>query len=241
MKKEPSHRPKRSELSFTLLETMIATTLMVTILMHVTRSQGDIVYNSNYAKNMTEAIWLAKSVMSRVEYFWQYQEFSSLEQEGKAKRAAFKDMGFDEDQYRYDLQIIEWDFPLLELLEAGGLNKGEGEEEEPAAEPQFPIKDMLKAVLGDEILKVANVEVFWSEGSKEHSVRLSYLLTNQREVDEQLMQRLGPTYEKLMQFVENEGKPEKKKKNEKKMTPAECVKIGGTYENKTKECKGIEE
>ena len=45
------------------------------------------------------------------------------------------------------------------------------------------IKEQLKSRLGEELLKVAYLEVFWPEGSKKGSVELAYLLTNQQNLD----------------------------------------------------------
>ena len=226
---------RAGERSFTLLETMIAMTILVTVMLHVSASQGNMVYNANYARRMTEAMWLARGVMAKVDYYWDYQEFKQLEQEGKLERAQFKEMELPEDtDYTYSLKIEEWKFPILELLQSGGFSTGEGEDKDAEApqESPFPIKDILKQILGDHILKVAHVEVFWPEGAKEHSVTLTYLLTNQRQID-QHMASLQPTYDKMLKFIKNEGK--QKPKN-----TAECKEQEGkdyVFDPKSKSCK----
>ncbi len=205
------HAPEKSkfrpgERSFTLLETMAAMTLMVTVMLHVAGAQGGIIYNSDYGRRMTQAMWLAKSVMSKVEYYWSYQDLKKLETDGKVDRAKFTELQLPEDtDYTYSLKIQEWKFPFLELLQKG-IGKKDSDEED--GKPEFPIRDMLKQYLGDDILKVAQVEVFWPEGmGKDNSVRLTYLLPNQRAVDDQI-QKLTPAYEALQQHIRNEGKPD---------------------------------
>lgn len=201
---------KPGERSFTLLETMAAMSLMITVLLHVSGAQGDIVVNAEYGRNITKAMWLAKAVMSKVDYYWDYQELKQLESEGKIDRAEFKEMDLpndDDNRFRYSVRIEEWKFPILDLLQNGGFqeNAGEDSQESAAAASPFPVKDILKSILGDHILKVAQVEVFWPDGTDERSVRLSYLLTNQRAVDQQVFS-MDKTYKKLLTQVKNEGK-----------------------------------
>lgn len=221
------------EASFTLMETMMAMTIMITVILRVVGTQGTMEYNSTYAKKMSEAIWLAKGLMSKVEYFWEYQDFEELEKAGGVKREKFRELKLQEDfDYTYSMNIEEWKFPILDLLEAGGVDGEAGEDDQPVA-PAFPIKDILKSVLGDHILKIAHVEVFWPEGAKENSVTLTYLLTNQRRVDEHL-KMLEPQYKKLIKHVQNEGKKKKPPKNDKQCREADESKP--FFNRNTKKC-----
>ena len=49
------------------------------------------------------------------------------------------------------------------------------------------IKQQIESVLGDTILKLAHVEVFWLEGAVKNSTTLTLLLPNIRAVDKQIV------------------------------------------------------
>ena len=93
--------------------------------------------------------------------------------------------------YKYSLLIEDWPLPFIELISGIG-----GEEEDGEKNPMLEmIKAKVKDVIGDVLLKVAQVEVSWPEGSRKNSVELTYLLTAQRKADE---------------FIETLKNPEKK-------------------------------
>lgn len=228
-------RPR--ERSFTLLETMAAMSLMITVMLHVTSTQGDIVANAEYGRRITKAMWLAKAVMAKVEYYWDYRELKQLESDGKLDHAKFKEMELPEDSdYTYSLHIEEWKFPILDLLQNGGF-KGQGEdggddEDQGQGASPFPIKDILKGILGDHILKVAQVTVHWPEGAKENQVSLTYLLTNERAVDQQIT-LMEKTYTKLINKILSEGKPKPRNDND-------CQKLDASkpkFDPQTQTCK----
>jgi len=165
------------EASFTIIETVIALGLLTVFILEIGGVQGNAVYFNEYGRNVTQATWLAKRIMSQVEYHWEGREFKELETEVKGQRFE------DAPEFSYDITIKEWKLPLWQLLSGGG-----GEDEEDKSSESSSQTDMmqqgLSQVLGDELLKVANVEVFWTEGAKQNSTQLTLLLTNQRKVDE---------------------------------------------------------
>ncbi len=163
---------KPSEKSFTLLETVIALGMMVVFLAALAETQGNAVYFSEFERNSTKATWLAKSVMSKIEYYWQTRDFSEM-------TMSEKEIPFEVDKdFTYSYEIKEWKLPLINMLLGGGGEEGEG------GDPQANyIMQLAKKFLGDEILKTAHVEVFWPEGAKKNSVTLTLLLTNQRQLD----------------------------------------------------------
>lgn len=223
--------PKPGERSFTLLETMMAMTIMVTVILHVASAQGNMIYNADYGRRITEAMWLARSLMAKVDYHWAYREFKDLDQKIERKKFG-EEMGLPEDNdYTYSIHIAEWKFPILELLQNGGLGSSE---DGPPQESAFPIKDALKGILGDHILKVAHVEVFWPEGAKEQSVQLSYLLTNQRKVDEYLRGQ-GRTYKDMLKKIDQEMNPQSNT-NTPPPSVASCAAQGKTYNPTTNKC-----
>tara|TARA_B100001094_G_C18109949_1_gene760572 strand:- start:90 stop:881 length:792 start_codon:yes stop_codon:yes gene_type:complete len=221
--KDKTNSPIRSagEGSFTLVETLVAMIMMTMVIVNVVGTQGAAIYNADYGRRISQAMWLAKGVMSKVEYYWNTQELKKLGQEGKVSGRPFKgdDWPMAEDSdYTFNLTIEEFKFPLFDLLEKGGPG-GDDDSEKPSQ--GFPIKDIVKNILGDHILKLAHVEVFWPEGARQNSVSLVYLMTNQRKMDEALL-AMRATYDQMMKAIKAEHSGKKKVKIR---TKAECQKI----------------
>jgi hypothetical protein len=167
------------EASFTLVETMIALGIMSTVILQISGVQSNAVFFGDFARKSNQAIWLAKRVLSQVEYYWSNREFSELKaEEDNAKFEGLEEI--DElKEFNYRLTIAEWKLPLINLLTGGA----GGEEGDSAGGGGDMIASAIKNVLGEELLKVAHVEVSWPEGSRRNSETLTLLLTNQRKLD----------------------------------------------------------
>ena len=165
-----STRPtNKGEASFTLLETIIALGLLTYLLLSVGGVQGNSIYFHQYGREVTVASWLARGVMAQVEKLASEHSFSDIKEVDETGKFA------DHPEYTYRVQIKDWKLPLLDLIAPGGSDG------DPMAQA---IKEAAKAALGDELLKTAEVEVLWSEGAKQNSATLAYLMTNQAKVDE---------------------------------------------------------
>lgn len=162
----------RHERSFTLIETVIALGLMATVILEVSNVQGRAIYFSGYERTSSQAMWLAKSVMSKIEYEWQDRDFKDMEY--KQPEKPFE----DNRDFTYKVEIKEWELPLMNLITGGD---EEGGEEDPKTDM---IRQQIEKILGEDIMKTAHVEVFWPEGSDRNSVALSMLLTNQKKLSE---------------------------------------------------------
>ncbi len=184
-----SSRPvKIGERSFTLIETIIAIGLLVTFILEISTAQGRALYFSEYQLNVTKATWLAKSVMAKVEYEFMGRDLKDLNWSAPGEQS-FKDLSKDYEGFTYKLSIEEWKLPIMDLL----LN-GKNGKDEPASEGGDAaggagdlIKQQIESVLGDTILKLAHVEVFWLEGAVKNSTTLTLLLPNIRAVDKQIV------------------------------------------------------
>jgi type II secretory pathway pseudopilin PulG len=207
-------RRKVGEQSFTLLETIIAIGIMTTVILELVKSQGNIVYFANYTRRLNESVWLAKRVMSQVEYQWSKKEFKEMETEVADQEFKDEKEQNPEFDYTYNLSVKEWKFPIMDLLTGKVSATSEEDGESPPAENPMGgmIEEMMEKVLGKDILKIANVEVFWPEGAKRNSVSLTMLLTNQRKVDEELT-KLAPQWDKFLKEQAKAGKDDKKDKN----------------------------
>lgn len=177
--------PKRlqREGSFSLIETVIALGIITALIIEVSAVQGNSIVFSEYGRNITQSTWLAKRVLSQVEYMWQSKPFKELMTD--QKNVPFDDF----PEYQYDLEIKEWKFPIEKLLTMalGGGGKddegGEGGKKEDGGMGGM-IETVMKQIFGDEPkMMTAHVEVSWPEGAQRNSVGLTYLLTNQAKLD----------------------------------------------------------
>ncbi len=179
-------KPRVGEASFTLFETVIALAIMGAMIVELMSVQGNTIYFNEYATNLNRGIWLANRVMNQVDYYWQSRPFRDLKFEGRDE-IPFE----DEKDFSYRLRIIDWQLPIVDLLTGGAGASQEGESGDGGEQTEGAdagIGAMIKQQLGDELLKVAHVEVSWPEGAKRNSVTLTYLLTNQKAIDEKLVQ-----------------------------------------------------
>ncbi len=186
MMTEKNKNKRQREGSFTLIETVIALSLITALIIEVASVQGNSIVFSEYSRNVTKATWLARRVMSQVEYQWGVKPFKELEvNEGNGK---FE----DEPDYTYSVEIKEWKFPFKEMLAkvmGGGSLAPETEGEEKPEGEDSGQDGLIDAAVtqifgGEAIFMTAFVQVFWSEGAQRNESTLTYLLTNQKKLDE---------------------------------------------------------
>ena len=189
-----SPRFRQGEKSFTLLETVIALGLMVTIILEVSSVQGGAINFGRFARKVTQATWLAKAVMSEVEYRSKFYPLKELKSDATMKNREIseslcpKDPIYDCD-FTYTVTIDDFKLPIIDILLG---DKSDDSKEDSSGKADDPmaslIRDKVKEILGDDILKLAKVEVFWPEGATRDSVTLTYLLANQNGLDEYIEQ-----------------------------------------------------
>jgi hypothetical protein len=196
MKKLVNKNPR--ELSFTIFETIVAVGLLMAFALEMAGGQGNIVNKVDYARRANDAIWLAKRIMSQVEYNYQTMDLKDLETTSTLKDQKFE--GIDNEaefDYLYSVDIKEWKFPLFDFLLNGGLKDEEAEddptkpEKDPAAEGIPGMDAILDQIFKGHIMKVAYVEVSWPDGARRDHVSLTYLLTNNKALDEYLLTKKG--------------------------------------------------
>ena len=194
--------PKRYKYtSFTLLETIIAVSVMSIFILEVAQIQGGGIYFYEYGRNAVKASWLAKRVMSQIEYQWKQKDIKDLEAE--TKETPFK----DDPEFKYSITIKEWELPIFDLV--SGKDKDSDSSSNSSSSQENPmsamgsssmVNDTFSSVMDGSILKVANVRVSWPEGAKSNDVSLTLLLPNQKRLDE-YMSTLKNTYDSVI----NEG------------------------------------
>lgn len=176
-------RYKEKEFSFTLVETIIAIGLLAPVILYVASVQGNAVYFVEYAQKSSQASWLAKRVMSQVEYHSKIKDLKELEVD--LKKEKFQDL---EEDFNYDLSIQPFKLPLTKMI-ANQVTGGGGADEEGGSvqevNPQAKIiEDQIKTYIGDDLFKMAKVTVFWPEGAKRNFTSLSLVLYNQKKIEE---------------------------------------------------------
>ena len=213
---------KDQERSFTILEVMVAIGIMMSVVMEVVGAQGNVVAFSSYSRQVTQATWLAKQIMSQVEYYQQTQEFKELDISLKEQKFDIEGLDQNESEFTYSLNIEEWKLPILELISNRGLKKKSGDDDnDNNIAPDDPLANSdpaLMASMGEgvinqifdgHIFKIAKVEVFWPEGARRNSVSLSYIMTNQKSLDQYITSQ-KPIFQKLLKSIKDKYDPPKK-------------------------------
>ncbi|WP_159455119.1 hypothetical protein [Pseudobacteriovorax antillogorgiicola] len=209
---------KDTERSFTIIETLAALAILLPVVIETVSTQGSIINNNLYMRRMTEATWLAKRIMSQVEYNYQVYEFKDIDgdYEGEFKL----DPEESEFDYTFKVSIQEWKLPLFDLLLQGGPKNPE--EETDVTAPSEPsggalagipgIQQVIDSLFDGHILKIANVEVFWPEGARRDSINLTMLLTNQKALDAYVVSK-KKVMKQMLDDVENSIDPPPKNNN----------------------------
>ena len=177
----------RGEKSFTLLETIIALGLMVSLSLEVSQLQGRSILISDYSRKSSQAMWIAKALMAKIEWghhFYPLKEFKQVRaKEEKLEEGLCRTVEGAPCEFTYSANVETWQLPFFKLL-TGGLGGSESEEEEGESPLKGMLEKYVKEILDDEIMRVARVAVHWPEGIHRNEVSLSYLLTNQKSLDD---------------------------------------------------------
>jgi type II secretory pathway pseudopilin PulG len=197
--------------SFTLIETVIALAIIAFLIVEVAVVQGNAIIFSDYSRNIAQATWLARRVLSQVEYHWRTKPFKDL----VVHQAEQKFEDFDE--YSYALDISEWKFPFVKMLHSalGGGGKASKNKDDfdkrvkdvDTSGMNGVVEQVVKQVFGDEpIFLIAKVDVSWPEGAQRNAVSMSYLMTNQAKIDEAIAS-MKQVYDRLTKPPAKPGQP----------------------------------
>lgn len=194
---------RQREGSFTLIETVIALAIVSFLILEVSTVQGNSIVFSDYGRNVTQASWLARRVMAQVEYYARTKPFMDLVTDQKEMKFE------DNEEYTYSLEIKEWKFPFIQLLQStlGGKEKDEdGNRKDADAGVSQMIETVVQQIFGKEpIFMTAQVTVAWSEGAARNTTGLTYLLTNQAKMDEALI-TMKPAWDRLTKLASKDTK-----------------------------------
>ena len=196
---------KDGERSFSLIETVIALSIVTFLIIEVASVQGNSIVFSEYGRNITQASWLAKRVMAAVEYRASYVEFKELL--SNEQGLTFEDF----PEYQYSVDIREWKLSFTKILQmalSGGIGGGDEDKEDSSKNGEMGfIEQAVKQVFGDQpIFLTARVEVSWPEGATRNSTSLTNLFTNQKKLDEYLA-TLKPVWDQVTKPKAPAGTP----------------------------------
>ena len=193
MDSKSSQRPV--ERSFTLVETVVAVALIAFLIIEVSAVHGNAINFADYSRKALQATYLAKRVMSQVEYQ------ASWRTPLKDLATSDKDKTFEETpDFTYNLTIeplphaLELMFKIMSGgLMGGGSGDSEGDSggEKGVGAMLEQIKGMVETAVGEDPIWMARVEVFWPEGARRSSVDLAMIITDIKKIETTLVPLLA--------------------------------------------------
>lgn len=213
---ETENRKTRSinagERSFSLVETMVAVSLIAYLILEVSGVHGNAINFADYSRKALQASFLAKRLMAQVEY-------------NASRRTPLKELAINEKDrpidgapdFQYSLSIeplpnsLELMFKVLSGGLVGGQKDGEdGEDKNDVGAMLEQVKSMIEAAVGEEPIWIANVSVAWAEGARRPSVDLAMILTDIKKLETTLVPLIAKAPK-----VATSGRPDKMPTNEK--------------------------
>lgn len=188
-KGQPLIRP--GERSFSLLETIIAVSLIAVLLIEMTGVYGNSIAFNDYGRHVMQASHLAKRVMSQIEYN------SAIRKSIKDMAINEKDKPFDDEPdftYSVSMEPLPNALDLMFKIMSGGLLGGgsEGDDKEESSDGKSggagamltQLKGLIQQAVGEEPIWVAKVDVSWTGGARRETVSLAMILTDMKKLEE---------------------------------------------------------
>ena len=181
-------RLRPGERSFSLVETVVAVSLIAYLMLEVSGVHGNAINFADYSRKSMQAIFLAKRMMAQVEY--QASQRTPLKDLAvNEKERQFEDA--PEFQYSMTVEPLPNSLELMFKVVSGGLVGGDGGGEEGGEKNDVgamleQVKSMIEAAVGEEPIWIANVSVSWAEGARRPSVDLSMVITDIKKLESTL-------------------------------------------------------
>jgi hypothetical protein len=180
-----------AEASFTLVETMIAVGILVTVVMNFTGAVGSSIRMGEYGNRVTHAAWVAKGIMAKItwaSYQYEQKEFASLNLTEQPVPEEFCPSEGNNSKCFFSMKITsdDWKLPVIDLIAKQAMGGGS----DPTG---GMLEKQLKDIFGDELLRVIGVEIIWPEGALTNSVTLAQVLVNQMSLDKFIENQTPPT------------------------------------------------
>ncbi len=182
-------RSDAKERSFSLLETMVAVSLVAVVMVEMTGIQGKSIAFNDFGRKALQATYLAKRIMSQIEYN------STIRSPLKSMEMNDSDKTFDDfPDFTYSVKIQPLpktlDF-MFKVFSGGMLGGDEGDsksekDDDGVGAILSQIKPMIEQSIGEDPIWMANVEVSWPEGASRNRTSLSLMLTDTKKLEESL-------------------------------------------------------
>ena len=178
-----SKRP--GERSFSLVETVVAVSLIAYLMLEVSGVHGNAINFADYSRKALQASYLAKRLMAQVEYQASWRSpLKDLATNEKEKQ--FEDA--PDFQYSMTVEPLPNSLDLMFKVMSGGLVGGDKEKDgengkNDVAAMLEQVKSMIQAAVGEEPIWIANVSVSWAEGARRPSVDLAMIITDTKKLE----------------------------------------------------------
>lgn len=178
---------RRGERSFSLLETIVAVSLVAVLMVEVSGVHGNSIAFNEYGRKVLQASYLAKRMMSQVEYQstvrTPIKDLGSLE----VKDQVFEDA--PDFSYSLSLKPLPKALDLMIKIFSGGMvgkddSKDEQDKDNSAGAIIEQMKSVIEQAVGDEPIWLAKVEVTWPEGARRGSTQLAMILTDIKRLED---------------------------------------------------------
>ncbi len=185
---------KPGERSFSLVETMVAVSLIAFLIIEVSGVNGNAINFAEYSRKALQATYLAKRLMSQVEYQ------ASWRTPLKDLTTNEKDHAFDDAPdflYSMSIEPVPHALDLMFKLMSGGLVGGDSKEDKDSKDGGDDkdggmgamleqIKGVIQTAVGEDPIWVAKVSVSWAEGARRSSVDLGMIITDTKKMESTL-------------------------------------------------------
>jgi hypothetical protein len=175
------------ERSFSLVETIVAVSLIAFLMIEVSGVHGNAINFADYSRKALQASYLAKRLMAQIEYN------ASIRTPIKDMAGlAIKEQTFDDApdfQYSLSIEPLPHSIDLMFKVMSGGLLGG-GEKKDSGGEKGGgvgamldQIKPIVQTAVGEDPIWIAKVNVSWAEGAKRSSVDLGMIITDIKKLE----------------------------------------------------------
>ena len=189
---------RSGERSFSLVETVVAVALIAFLIIEMSGVNGNAINFADYSRKALQASYLAKRLMSQVEYQASWRT-PLKDMAANEKNRPFEDA----PDFTYDLAIepLPNSMDLMLKILSGGLVGGQkdGKSESGDADASGvgamleQIKGLIQTAVGDDPIWVAKVSVSWPEGARRSSVDLAMVITDIKKLESSLVPLLQKT------------------------------------------------
>lgn len=180
---------RRGERSFSLLETIVAVSLVAILMVEVSGVHGNSIAFNQYGRKVLQASYLAKRIMSQIEY--QATIHSPLKDIAIAER----DKPFEDDpEFTYTVAIepLPHAIDLMFKIFSGGMldskDDDKDKEKEKDGASAGAVLEQMKGIItqsvGDDPIWIAKVDVNWTEGARKENVSLAMVITDVKKLED---------------------------------------------------------